>query len=63
MLINIGLEDDVCPPETGYALVRAMTNARVDLHVYPNCAHDAGSAFHARLVADFLATHLQSNEQ
>lgn len=59
MLVNIGLEDDVCPPETGYALVRAMTGARVDLHVYPDCAHDAGSAFHARLVAEFLAKHLK----
>jgi cephalosporin-C deacetylase len=60
MLINIGLEDDVCPPETGYALVRQMTNARVDLHAYPNCAHDAGSAAgHARLVREFLAEHLR----
>ncbi len=59
MLINIGLEDDVCPPETGYALVRAMTNARVDLHAYPDCAHDAGSAVHGRLVAQFLAEHLR----
>lgn len=60
MLINIGLEDDVCPPETGYALVRQMTNGRVDLHAYANCAHDAGSASHARLVQEFLAKHLKT---
>ncbi|MCC6628610.1 MAG: acetylxylan esterase [Chloroflexi bacterium] len=59
MLVNIGLEDDVCPPETGFALARAMTQARVDFHVYPNCAHDAGSAFHGRLVSEFLAEHLR----
>jgi cephalosporin-C deacetylase len=62
MLINIGLEDDVCPPETGFALARAMPNARVDLQVYPDCAHDAGSAFHGRLVSDFLAEHLRLGE-
>jgi cephalosporin-C deacetylase len=62
MLVNIGLEDDVCPPETGFALVKRMTNARVDLQVYPDCAHDAGSAFHARLVAEFLAGHLRRAE-
>ena len=61
MLVNIGLEDDVCPPETGFALAKAMTNARVDLQVYPDCAHDAGSAFHARLVAEFLARHLRND--
>jgi cephalosporin-C deacetylase len=59
MLINIGLEDDVCPPETGYALARRMTGCRVDLHAYPDCAHDAGSAMHGRLVAAFLAEHLR----
>lgn len=59
MLVNIGLEDDVCPPETGFALARAMTNTRVDLHAYPDCAHDAGSAFHGRLVSAFLAEHLR----
>jgi cephalosporin-C deacetylase len=61
MLVNIGLEDDVCPPETGFAVAKAMTNARVDLQVYPDCAHDAGSAFHARLVAEFLARHLRND--
>ena len=60
MLVNIGLEDDVCPPETGYALARRITNAQVDLHAYPDCAHDAGSAFHGRLVGEFLAKHLKS---
>jgi cephalosporin-C deacetylase len=62
MLINIGLEDDVCPPETGFALARAMTKARVDLHPYANCAHDAGSAVHGRLVSEFLAEHLRPNQ-
>lgn len=59
MLINIGLEDDVCPPETGFALARSLTSASVEVHAYPDCAHDAGSAFHAGRVRAFLAEHLR----
>jgi cephalosporin-C deacetylase len=58
MLVNIGLEDDVCPPETGYAVYNAMTCPK-DLHTYPRCAHDAGSYWHAAKVDAFLAEHLR----
>lgn len=59
MLVNIGLGDDVCPPETGYALVNAMT-APVELHAYEGCAHDAGSAWvHQAKVEAFLESHLR----
>ena len=57
-LVNIGLEDDVCPPETGYAVYNAMTCPK-DLHTYPRCAHDAGSYWHATKVDAFLAEHLR----
>jgi cephalosporin-C deacetylase len=62
LLINIGLADDVCPPETAYALLRRLTRCRVDLHAYADCAHDAGSAVHARLVGQFLAEHLRPGQ-
>jgi cephalosporin-C deacetylase len=58
MQINIGLEDDVCPPQTGYALYRAMTCPK-DLHPYPRCAHDAGSYWEAAKVEAFLAQYLR----
>lgn len=58
MLVNIGLEDDVCPPETGWAVYSAMTCPK-DLQAYPNCAHDAGSYWHAAKVDAFLAEHLR----
>jgi len=58
MLVNIGLEDDVCPPQTGYAVYDAMTCPK-DLHAYPRCAHDAGSYWHAAKVDAFLREHLQ----
>lgn len=59
MLVYIGLEDDVCPPETGYALVNAMKNAEVELHAHEQCAHDAGSYWEMEHVEAFLAKHLQ----
>ena len=58
MQVNIGLEDDVCPPQTGYAVYRAMTCPK-DLHAYPRCAHDAGSYWEAAKVDAFLAQHLR----
>jgi cephalosporin-C deacetylase len=58
MLVYIGLEDDVCPPETGYALVGAMKNCEVTLHAAEHCAHDAGAYWEMPQVEAFLASHL-----
>lgn len=59
MLVYIGLEDDVCPPETGFALVRAMNNCDVQLHAHEQCAHDAGAHWEMSAVEAFLAEHLR----
>jgi cephalosporin-C deacetylase len=59
MLVYIGLEDDVCPPETGYALVNAMKNCPVELHAHEHCAHDAGAYWEMAQVEAFLAAHLR----
>jgi cephalosporin-C deacetylase len=61
ILVNIGLQDDVCPPETGFAVFEAMTGAAWKrLYPYEDCAHDAGSsAGHAGIVSRFLAEHLR----
>lgn len=58
MLVYLGLGDDVCPPETGYDLVRAMT-CPTELHAYPRCAHDAGNSWEMAKVEAFLARHLR----
>jgi cephalosporin-C deacetylase len=56
--LNIGLRDDVCPPETGLALYDAL-QCEKSLHTYPNCAHDAGSYWESSRIAAFLARHLR----
>jgi cephalosporin-C deacetylase len=58
MQLNVGLRDDVCPPETGFALYDALTCPKV-LHTYDGCAHDAGSYWEAPKVESFLAEHLR----
>jgi cephalosporin-C deacetylase len=59
IVVNIGLKDDVCPPETGYAVFNAMTCSK-QLYPYEDCAHDAGSAVgHAKIVSEFLREHLR----
>jgi cephalosporin-C deacetylase len=59
ILVNIGLQDDVCPPETGYAVFRAIGSTEKQLYPYDNCMHDAGSFWHSALVDRFLAEHLR----
>jgi len=58
VLLNIGLQDDVCPPETGYALIAALRCPK-DLHAYDQAGHDAGEARHGPLLRRFLAQHLK----
>jgi cephalosporin-C deacetylase len=58
MLVYIGLNDDVCPPETGHALYSVMTCPK-ELHAYPRCAHDSGAYWEMKNVEAFLAQHLR----
>ena len=58
MLVYIGLEDDVCPPETGFALHAAVQSEK-RLIATPHCAHDAGAHWVDGEVRSFLAGHLQ----
>ncbi len=58
MLVYVGLNDDVCPPETGYDLRKAMT-CPTEFNAYPRCAHDAGAYWELKNVEAFLARHLR----
>jgi cephalosporin-C deacetylase len=62
IIVNVGLQDDVCPPETGYALFRAIGSSDKQLYPYNNCMHDAGSFWHAAIVDTFLSDHLHPGE-
>ncbi|AOS64186.1 acetylxylan esterase [Actinoalloteichus hymeniacidonis] len=57
-LVYLGLEDDVCPPETGFAVYRELGGVK-ELHTYPRCAHDAGLRWVIPKVEAFLDGHLK----
>jgi cephalosporin-C deacetylase len=58
MMVYIGLADDVCPPETGYAVYNAMACPK-ELHAYERSGHDAGRYWQMPKILDFLAKHLK----
>ena len=59
IIVNIGLQDDVCPPETGYAVYNQIGTSDKKMYAYENCAHDAGSAVgHVAVINEFMAGHL-----
>ncbi|MBX3071429.1 MAG: acetylxylan esterase [Thermomicrobiales bacterium] len=58
MLVTVGLGDDVCPPETAFDLVRAMSGP-VEMITSPRCGHDAGIYWTQSRIESFLAEHLR----
>jgi cephalosporin-C deacetylase len=56
-LISLGLRDDVCPPQTGYALFNTLTCPK-ELHTYPNAAHEGGGFVHGQVKAAWLKARL-----
>ena len=59
IIVNIGQQDSTCPPETGYALFRAIGSDDKRLYDYDGHGHDANNAVHAGIIDSFLAQHLQ----
>ena len=55
IIVNIGLRDDVVPPETGFAVFDAIGSRNKQLYTYQDCGHEAGTGQgHDRIVATFL---------
>ncbi|HEY5864531.1 MAG TPA: acetylxylan esterase [Candidatus Tectomicrobia bacterium] len=60
IIVNIGLQDNVCPPETGYALFNQIRATDKQLYTYDGHGHDAGRYRHNAIVDRFFAQHLLS---
>lgn len=59
IIVNVGLRDDVCPPETGFALFGEIGSEQKRMYPYEDCAHDAGSSIgHGDIVNEFFAQRL-----
>ncbi|MCH8869746.1 MAG: acetylxylan esterase [Chloroflexi bacterium] len=58
-IVNIGLQDNVCPPETGYAVFNAIGSPDKKLYAYDGHGHEAGRYKHTAVITDFFAEHLK----
>ena len=59
IIVNIGLMDDVCPPETGFAVFDHNRKRRQEALHIRGCAHDAGTGVgHDKIMYQFLTDHL-----
>ena len=61
-IVNIGLQDNVCPPETGYALFDRIGATDKQLYPYDGHGHDAGRVRHGAIVDRFFGHHLLDRE-
>ncbi|MEZ4862897.1 MAG: acetylxylan esterase [Caldilineaceae bacterium] len=59
IIVNMGLQDNVCPPETGYAVFDKIGAAEKKLYAYDGHAHDANGFGHEAVIEAFFQTHLQ----
>ena len=59
IIMNLGLQDNVCPPETGYALFEAIGSKDKKLFEYDGHGHEAGRYVHSGIIDQFFDKHLK----
>ena len=58
-IVSIGLQDNVCPPETGYSVFAAIGSTDKKLYPYDGYGHDACRHEREPIIDEFLAKHLK----
>ena len=59
IIMNLGLQDNVCPPETGYALFEIIGSKDKKLFEYEGHGHEAGRYVHSGIMDQFFDKHLK----
>ena len=59
IIVNVGLQDNVCPPETGYALFEGITSGDKRFYPYEGHGHDGGRHRHNAIIDRFFQKHLK----
>lgn len=59
ILINVGMQDNIAPPELGYAAFQTIASADKTFYPYDGYGHDGGAVAHNPIVADFFEKHLK----
>ncbi|MBI50180.1 MAG: hypothetical protein CL781_02455 [Chloroflexi bacterium] len=59
IVMNIGLRDNVCPPETGYSLFNQIKSVNKKLYEYEDHGHDAGRIHHSNVIDEFFEQNIK----
>ena len=59
IIVNLGLQDNVCPPETGYALFETIGSKDKKLFEYEGHGHEAGRYVHSGIMDQFFDKYLK----
>ena len=59
IIVSIGLQDNVCPPETGYAMFNRIASEDKQLYAYDGHGHDASQRTHTAVIDQFFQEHLK----
>jgi cephalosporin-C deacetylase len=59
IIVNIGLQDNICPPDATRAVFEAIGSTDKKLYPYDGQGHDAGAHLQKPIVTEFLARHLK----
>jgi cephalosporin-C deacetylase len=62
-LVSAGLSDDVCPPETAYALMDRIASTHKQIRAYPYAGHEGGGLPHMLVKQAWLAGQLEPTAQ
>ncbi|MDA1189075.1 MAG: acetylxylan esterase [Chloroflexi bacterium] len=54
IIVNIGLQDSICPPETGFSVFEALGSEDKKLYTYDGQSHDGARHVHNPLIDRFL---------
>ena len=60
IILYIGLQDDVCPPETAYPLMDKIQSPEKKLYAYDGHGHDANIHVHDQVVDTFFDNQLKT---
>ncbi len=60
IIVNVGLQDNVCPPETGYAAFQTIASTDKTFYPYDGHGHDGGAVTHNAIVDAFFEKQLKS---
>jgi cephalosporin-C deacetylase len=59
IIVNVGLQDNVCPPETGYALFDLIGSKDKTFYEYDGHGHESGRYIHGAVIDEFFNKHLK----